>query len=116
RLFDCLREARSHLWLILQAVDNDLDVVLDLAIELQIVGQLDNLAIDTRPQKTTAEHVLKEVLVLALLAAHDRGEDKKATPFRQGENARDDLVARLGRDGPATGRTVAQANAGIEDA
>ncbi len=58
----------------------------------------------------------EQVLVLALLAADDRGEDQEARPLRQGEDAGEDLLARLGGDRPAALRAVALADAGVQDA
>ena len=100
----------------LQAIDDDLDVVLDPAIELQVVGQADDLAIDAGADEAALEHVGEEVLVFALLAADHRSEDEEARAFRQGEDAAEDLLARLGGDRPAAVRAVALADAGVEDA
>ena len=75
-----------------------------------------DLAIDAGADEAALEHVGEEVLVLALLAADDRGEDEEARPLRQGQDAADDLLARLGRDRPAALRAVALADAGVEHA
>ena len=66
--------------------------------------------------KPRLQHVREEVLVLALLAADDRGEDEEARPLGQGEDAGDDLLAGLGGDRPAALRAVALADAGEQDA
>ena len=116
RLLDRLGQPRPHLRLVLQPVDDDLDVVLDPAVELQVVGQADDLAIDAGADEAALEHVLEQVLVLALLAADDRGQDEEARPVRQGEDAGDDLLARLGGDRPAALGAMALADAGVEDA
>ena len=101
---------------VLQPVDDDLDVVLDLPVELQVVGQAHDLAVDPGADEAALEHVGEEVLVLALLAADDRGQDQEARARRQGQDAGDDLLARLGRDRPAAVRAVALADAGVQDA
>ena len=116
RLFDGLRQARPHFRLQLQPVDDHLDVVLDAAVELEVVGQAHDLAVHAGAEEAALEHVLEQVLVLALLAAHHRGEDEEARPLRQGEDAGEDLLARLGGDGPAAVGAVALADAGVEDA
>ena len=116
RLLDGLRQARANVRLVLEAVDDDLDVVLDAAVELQVVGEPDDLAIDAGADEAALEHVGEQVLVFALLAADDRGQDQEARAFRQGQDAGDDLLARLGGDGSAALRTVALADAGVEDA
>ena len=116
RLLDRLGQARTHAGIVLQAIDDNLDVVLDPAIELQIVGEPDHLAIDAGADEAALEHVGEQILVFALLAAHHRGEDKKARAFGQGEDARQDLLARLGGDGPAAFGTMALTDASVEDA
>ncbi len=115
-LLDGLRQARPHFRLELQPVDDDLDVVLDAAVELEVVGQPHDLAIDAGADEAALEHVLEEVLVLALLAAHHGRQDEEARPLRQGQDAGEDLFARLGGDGPAAVGAVALADAGEEDA
>src|SRR5262249_7838848 len=105
-----------HLRIVLEPVDNNFDVVLDATVELEVVGQADDLAIDASADEAALEHVLEEVLVFAFLAAHHRRQHKEARPLRQRHDASDDLLARLGRDRSATLRTVSLADARIEDA
>ncbi len=83
---------------------------------LQVVGQPHDLAVDAGADEAALEHVGEEVLVLALLPADHRRQDQEARPFRQGEDAGDDLLARLGGDGPAALGAVPLADAGVEDA
>ena len=98
RLLDRFGQPRAaRFGIVLQAIDDDLDVVLDAAVELQVVGQPHDLAIDAGADEAALEHVREEVLVLALLAADDRGEDQEARALRQGEDAGEDLLARSGR-------------------
>ena len=66
--------------------------------------------------KPCLQHVLEQVLVLALLAADHRGQDEELRPRRQGEDAGDDLLARLGGDRPAALRAVPLADAGVQHA
>ena len=90
--------------------------MLDAAVELQVVGQAHDLAIDPGADETALEHVREQVLVLALLAANDRGQDEEPRALRQGQDASQDLLARLGGDRPAALGAVALADAGVEDA
>ena len=89
-----------------QAIDDDLDVVPHLAVELQIVGELNDLAVDAGPHEALLQQVVEQVLVFALLAADDGRETANLRPCRQLHDAGDDLLARLGRDRPA--RTCGQ--------
>ena len=89
---------RSHL----QPVDHDLDVVLDLPVERQVVGQVDDLSVDPGPQISGAGELGEEVLVFPLLAADDRRQDQEAGPYGHVfEDPRDDLLAGLGGHRPA---------------
>src|SRR5262245_22468454 len=87
RLIDRLRQPRPDLGVDAQPIDNNLDVVLDLAVELEVVAQADNLAVHAGAEKAAFEHVLEKVLVLALLTADDGSENLDARAFRQGEDA-----------------------------
>src|SRR5207253_8434723 len=69
------------------------------------------LAIDAGADEPALEHVLEKILVFALLAANDRSEDQEAGPFGKGENATEDLLARLRGDGPAALRAMPLADA-----
>ena len=111
-LLDGLGQARPDLRLDLQPVDDDLDVVLDAPVELQVVGQAHDLAIDAGADEAALEHVGEQVLVLALLAANDRSQDEEARALRQGQDAGEDLLAGLGGDRPAALGAVALADAG----
>src|SRR5262245_11222550 len=77
---------------------------------------MNDAAIHAGTDEAALEHVLKQVLVLALLATDHRSENQKTGALRQGQNARDDLFPRLGGDRPAALGTVALADAGVEDA
>ncbi len=59
RLLDGFRQTRPHLAVDLQAIDDDCDIVLDAAIEVQVVGQAHDLAIDASAQIAALQHVLK---------------------------------------------------------
>jgi hypothetical protein len=90
--------------------------MLDALIQLQVVGQAHDLPIDAGAHEPALEHVLKEVLVLAFLSAHNRGQKQKTGSLGQRQDAGDDLFPRLGGNRPAAFRAVALANAGVQDA
>ena len=100
----------------LEPVDDDLDVVLDLAVERQVVGQVDDLAVDPRPHVARAGQVGEEVLVFPLLAADHRRQHAEGRAGGQVEDPRDDLLAGLGRDGPVALGAMPLADPGEEHA
>ena len=109
-------KARPDLRLVLQAVDDDLDIVLDAAVELEVVGQAHNLPVHARPDEAALEHVFEKILVLTFLSTNHRREHQKPGPLGQGQNPRDDLLARLRRDRSAADWAMAQADPRIQDA
>ena len=99
----------------LEPVDDDLDVVLDLPVERQVVGQVDDLAVDPRPHVAGPGQLGEEVLVFPLLAADHRGQHQERRPGGQLlEDPRDDLLAGLGRHRPAAVRAVPLPDPGKE--
>ena len=114
RLLHGLRDARAALGVRFQPVHDDFDGVLDALIKLQVVGQLHYLPIDAGADVAALHHVREEVLELALLPANDRGENLETRPFRETENAADDLFAGLRRDRPLALRAVTLPQAGVQ--
>ena len=100
---------------IFKPIDDNRDVVLDAAIEFKSSVSLTTWP-STRARRSRAEHVLEQVLVLSFLAADHRREDEKARPLGQGQNAGEDLFARLGGDRPAAIGAMSLADAGVKDA
>ncbi len=100
-LLDGFRQPRTHPCLILEPINDDGDMMLDLAVKLEVIGEADDLAVNTSADETAPKHVLEEVLVFPLLAANDRGEDEEARSRGQSHDAGDDLFAGLGGNFPA---------------
>ena len=82
----------------------------------EVVGQVDDLAVDPRPHDSPARRELgEEVLVFPLLAADDGRQDAGRRSRRAGlEDPRDDLLAGLRGDRPAAVRAVPLADPGEE--
>src|SRR5262249_28668427 len=116
RLLHGFGEAWSDLRVIFEAVDYDLDVMLDAPVEPEVVGQPDHLPVNAGTNESAAQHVLEQVLVLALLAAHHRRQNQEPRPLRKRHDSGDDLLARLRRDRPAALRAVPRADSGVKDA
>ena len=66
-----------------QAVDDDVDGVLDLLVELLVVRHLDDAAVDPGADVALLDHVREVVLELALLRPHDRSEYQEARARRE---------------------------------
>ena len=99
-----------------ETVDDDFDVVPHLAIEGEIVTEIDDFAVDAGTDEALLAQLFEEVAVLALLAADHRGEDGELRLRREHEDAADDLLAGLRGDRPAALGAMAAADAGEEDA
>src|SRR5262249_35699777 len=84
--------------------------------ELQIVGEADHLAVYAGTDEAVPQHILEQVLVLALLPADHRGQHQEARPLRQRQDAGQDLLPRLRRDRPTALRAMALADTREQDA
>ena len=99
-----------------EAVDDDVDGVLDLLLELGRVGEGDDLAVDAGAGEALGLQLGEEVDVLALAGAHDRGEHLEAGALGQLEEPVDDLLRALPGDRLAAHRAVRAAGAREEQA
>ncbi len=97
-----------------EPVDDDLDGVLLLLVQLGRLGERVGLAVDARPGEALGLQLAEQVDVLALAAAHDRGQHLEAPALLQRQDAVDDLLRGLPRDRRAAGRAVRAAGAGVE--
>ena len=91
----------------LEPVDDRLDLVLDLPVERQVVGQVDDLSVDPRPHIAGPGQLGEEVFIFPLLAADHRRQHQKRRPGRHFlQHSRHDLLAGLGRHRPAAIRAM----------
>ena len=102
----CSRPGRQH-----QAVDHQLDVVLELLVELGRLVELVQLAVDLDPLEARALQLGQLLAVLALAAAHDRAQQIEPRALGQ----RHDPVDHL-RDGLALDRQAGRGRVGDADA
>ena len=89
-----------------QAVNDDFNAVPHLPVEMQILGQLDNLSIDPRPDITLFEKIFSEVSILTFLALYDRGQNLKSCTSLNLRDRVDNLLDGLSCDRAATFVTV----------
>ena len=74
------------------------------------------LAIDFDPQEALSLGLLKDLAILTLAPAHDRGQDQQASAIGPLHHAVDDLLNRLARQGQPACGAVGLADIGVEDA
>ena len=86
-------------------------MVFFVLIRRNVFRQFVQTSINTHAGVAAAPGVFKDFLVLALFAAHDRGENLKFCPFRQAHDLINDLVNRLTADLLAALRAVRRAAA-----
>ena len=108
RGFDGVGEALAHALAHDEAVNNDLDCVLELLLQLGGVFEADHLTVDDRARIALGAQLVDEVLILALATAHDRGEHLEARALVHRAHAVDDLNA------SATFGAVSHARAGVD--
>ena len=94
-----LREALAHLRPHDEAIDHDRDVVLVALVELDLLVEHPQLAVDQRARVAVAAQLLEDLAVLALAAADDRREHHEPPALRDlVEHPVDDLLDRLPLD------------------
>ena len=96
--FDRLREPPPQVRLHHQAVDDDGDVVFVLLVELDLLVEAAQLAVDLGPRVALEPHLLEQFAVLAFAAADDRGHDHEFGPVLERHQPVDDLLLGLAGD------------------
>jgi hypothetical protein len=89
---------------------------LGIEFHADVGGQLDELAVDARPDEALAGQPFNDVAELALLIGDHGREQHHARPGRQGEDFVHDIARGLGHDGHAGLRTMRLADVGVEQA
>ena len=91
RRLERVGEARGDVGAHDDAVDDDVDVVLQLLVEGRGLGDLVELAVDLGALKALLQELREVFAVLALAAAHDRREQVEPRAFGQRQHAVDHL-------------------------
>ena len=115
-LFERVRQARGDVGAHDDAIDDHVDVVLELLVELGRVADLGDLAVDLDALEALLLPLGQFLAVLAFATAHDRCEDHEARAFWKLHHAIDHLRNGLAFDGQAGRGRIRDADAGEEQA
>ena len=111
RGLDGIRQAARQVAAQHKAVDHQLDGVLFVLLECDLLAQVIEDAVHAHAGEAALPRVCQQLDVLALFAAHDRGQHLKARALRQGQHLVDDLVDGLAADLAAAARAVRRSGA-----
>ena len=106
RGLDRVRQTSCQIGLHDEPVNDDLDVVLFVFVERNFFCQIIDAAVDPHARVAAFSCVLKDLCMLTLFSAHNRGEYLKARLFGKAHDLIDDLVDSLPLDLFAALRTV----------
>ena len=81
-----------------QAVDHDRDVVLELLVEVDVLLEPAQLAVDLHAREALGAQLLEQLAVLALAPPHHRRQHHEPGALLERHHLVDDLLGRLGRD------------------
>ncbi len=108
---DRVDEALAHVSAHHQAVNDDRDLVPDVAVEVEIVLETVQLAVDDDPREALRAQVLEQLAELPLAAADDGRQDHEARALSELEDLVGDLLDRLPGDRLAANVAVRHADA-----
>ena len=114
RRLDRVGEALTNAVTYDEAVDDDLDVVLETLVERRWSVEALGGAVDAYPVETASAQLTEELGVLALATTHHRGEHLEASALGQRAHLVDDLLRRLGGDDSVADGAVLDARPGVE--
>ena len=114
--FDRLRQSLPQVLLHHQAVDDDLDRVLELLVERRRLLEQVLLAVDLHAREPFRPELLEDVLVLALAVADDRRVDGELRACGELQDLVDDRLLALTGDRAAADRAVRLTDPRVEQA
>ena len=112
---DCV-EPLAEVGLHHEAIDDDVDLVLELLVEDDLVLEQPLLAVHLDAREAVAAELLEHVPELTLAIAHDRRVDGEPRPLGQREHLLHDLVEALPCDRTPADGAVRAADARVEQA
>ncbi len=116
RLFNRLGDAAQRVFPNHDAVDYDLDIVLELLVQIDRVVERAHFTVDTHAAKALGAKILKQFGVLAFSPAHHRRQHKRAAALPRRQDLVGNLVGRLALNDAAAFGTVRGAHTGEQQA
>ena len=111
RLLNRLGDTAQRVFSNHDAVDYDLDIVLELFIQIDRVVERAYFAVDTHAAKALSPKILKQFCVLAFAPAHHRCQHKRTSTLPCRQDLIGDLVGGLALDNATALGTVRRAHA-----
>src|SRR5205807_2849154 len=93
----------------------DLDIVLVLLVQVDRLGEVTQLTVDTRPDEAGASRLLEDVAMLAFARLHHRRGDHQPRPLGKPEHLVSDLLDALLADLPAAAWAMGMADARVQE-
>ena len=98
-----------------QAVHDDLDIMFDILVQGDILGQLVHVPVDAHADVAAALCLFQQLRVGPFAASHNRSEELDLRPLRQGHDLVHHLIHCLLHDLPPAFRTVRDPDPGIKE-
>ena len=111
RLFNSLGDAAQRVFSNHDAVDYDLDIVLELFVQIDRVVERAHFAVNAHAAKALSPKILEQFCVLTFTSAHHRCQHKRTTTLPRRQDLIGDLVGGLALDNATALGTVRRAHA-----
>ena len=116
RLLNRLGDTAQRILTDHDAIDHDLDIVLEFLIQIDRIVERAHFTVDTHAAKALGAKVLKQFGVLAFSPAHHRCQHKRAAALPRRQDLVGNLVGRLALNDAAAFGTVRGAHTGEQQA
>ena len=116
RLLNRLGDTAQRILTDHDAIDHDLDIVLELLVQIDRIVERAHFTVDTHAAKALGAKVLKQFGVLAFSPAHHRCQHKRAAALPRRQDLVGNLVGRLTLNDAAAFGTVRGAHTGEQQA
>ena len=116
RLLNRLGDTAQRILTDHDAIDHDLDIVLEFLIQIDRIVERAHFTVDTHAAKALGAKVLKQFGVLAFSPAHHRCQHKRAAALPRRQDLVGNLVGRLTLNDAAAFGTVRGAHTGEQQA
>ena len=116
RLFNGLGDTAQRVLANHDAIDHDLDIVLELLVQIDRIVERAHFTVDTHAAKALGAKVLKQFGVLAFSPAYHRCQHKRAAALPRRQDLVGNLIGRLTLNDTAAFGTVRGAHTGEQQA